>query len=434
MKIFTLSLIGILIISMGTFVFAHTSHDHELSVITNESSYDEGDPIEILVKVSEYDGGTFVIQIWKDSYIIDLDQGEITNSGDTDVTYSYTTTAEGPSWTQGAYVVRVGHHEISAETTFTLETLEAAKELTTQTSDPFATKITIKMEETTYYLDSQNQIIRASVEIQNFTPSDGQYFMKVTHLPTQKVLRNFEIDPKNYGNDLWGVLIAYPILKSDIEIGGQTLFGEYEINIRTESSSETASAKFSIFEYTYGPESRLVPAETSTSLDIISVKISAETSDPGCEILEKCYIPWEAIIEVGQTIEWLNYDTEAHTVTSTTLEGDPFDEFDSGLINYGKKFSHTFDKSGKFYYFCTLHPWMSGNVIVGKPSINEPEPQIQIDQPSIELEAEPSDESIQKIPDWVKNTMEWYLDDIISENEMISAFQYLVKQEIIKLD
>jgi len=128
MKIFTLSLIGILIISMGTFVFAHTSPDHELSVITNESSYDEGDPIEILVKVSEYNGGTFVIQIWKDSFIIDLDQGEITNSGDTDVTYSYTTTAEGPSWIPGAYVVRVGYHGISAETTFTLETLDAAKE------------------------------------------------------------------------------------------------------------------------------------------------------------------------------------------------------------------------------------------------------------------------------------------------------------------
>ena len=45
-KIFTLSLIGILIISMGTFVFAHTSSDHELSVITNESSYDEGDQLK----------------------------------------------------------------------------------------------------------------------------------------------------------------------------------------------------------------------------------------------------------------------------------------------------------------------------------------------------------------------------------------------------
>ena len=39
-----------------------------------------------------------------------------------------------------------------------------------------------------------------------------------------------------------------------------------------------------------------------------------------------------------------------------------------------------------------------------------------------------------KIPDWVKNTMKWYLDGSISENEMISAIQFLVKEGIIKLN
>ena len=295
--------------------------------------------------------------------------------------------------------------------------------------------ITVQMNgPSTFYLDQSNQIIRATVEIQNYTPSDGIYFMKVTHLPTQRVMKNFDIYPKPSGNSLWSVQIAYPFLESDIKIADQAFLGEFEIHIRTEFGSQTASTTISIFEYTYGPESKLVPSDTSTSSEVISVNIPAGTSVPGCEEARKCYFPSEITIDVGYTIEWVNYDTEAHTVTSRTLEGGPSGEFDSGLINYGKKFSHTFDKSGEFYYFCTLHPWMSGNVIVGKPSINEPEPQTQIDQPSIELEAEPSDESIQKIPDWVKNTMEWYLDDIISENEMISAFQYLVKQEIIKLD
>ena len=46
-----------------------------------------------------------------------------------------------------------------------------------------------------------------------------------------------------------------------------------------------------------------------------------------------------------------------------------------------------------------------------------------------ELDIEP-----QKIRDWVKNTMQCNLDGVISEDEMISAIQFLVKEGIIKLD
>ena len=38
-----------------------------------------------------------------------------------------------------------------------------------------------------------------------------------------------------------------------------------------------------------------------------------------------------------------------------------------------------------------------------------------------------------KIPAWVNNTMQWYLDGVISEDEMISAIQYLVKEGIIDI-
>jgi len=100
----------------------------------------------------------------------------------------------------------------------------------------------------TFYLDVPSQIIRATVEYQNYHPSDGYSFMKVTHLPTNKVLKDFEIYPKPSGNDMWAVQIAYPILESDIKVGGQALLGEYEIHIRSELGSQTASTKFSILE------------------------------------------------------------------------------------------------------------------------------------------------------------------------------------------
>ena len=57
----------------------------------------------------------------------------------------------------------------------------------------------------------------------------------------------------------------------------------------------------------------------------------------------------------------------------------------------------------------------------------------QIDPPSLQLDVGPSDESVQKIPDWVKNTMQWFLDGVISEDEMISAIQFLIKEGIIKV-
>ena len=47
-----------------------------------------------------------------------------------------------------------------------------------------------------------------------------------------------------------------------------------------------------------------------------------------------------------------------------------------------------------------------------------------------DLESEP----VKKIPEWVNNTMQWYLDGVISEDEMISAIQFLVQEGIIILE
>ena len=42
--------------------------------------------------------------------------------------------------------------------------------------------------------------------------------------------------------------------------------------------------------------------------------------------------------------------------------------FDSGAIPSGKTFEFTFSNPGKYNYFCTIHPWMMGQVIVGNPA------------------------------------------------------------------
>ena len=68
-------------------------------------------------------------------------------------------------------------------------------------------------------------------------------------------------------------------------------------------------------------------------------------------------------VKQGQQVTWSNEDVAFHTVTSGLYE-EPSDLFDSGHLDPGQKFSVSFDEEGIFDYFCTLHPWMAGKVIV----------------------------------------------------------------------
>ena len=75
--------------------------------------------------------------------------------------------------------------------------------------------------------------------------------------------------------------------------------------------------------------------------------------------------------KVGQTVVWTNDDTAFHTVTSGLIgAADAGKLFDSGLAgptaltSKGKTFEHTFDAAGEFDYHCTLHPAMTGKVII----------------------------------------------------------------------
>lgn len=93
------------------------------------------------------------------------------------------------------------------------------------------------------------------------------------------------------------------------------------------------------------------------------VVIPMSASRPGCDKTNWCYTPPEITIESGKTVTWLNNDSGLHTVTSGYYD-EPDDMFDSGQIEPEKTFSYTFETSGSFHYFCSLHPWMEGTVIV----------------------------------------------------------------------
>jgi len=108
-----------------------------------------------------------------------------------------------------------------------------------------------------------------------------------------------------------------------------------------------------------------------------SVSVPSGSSVPGCEETNACWIPAQVTVDVGGTVTWSNDDTAAHTVTSgVTSDGNSIGlEFDSGLFLAGSTFSHKFQSSGTFDYFCIVHPWMQGSVIVqGSSTSSTPAP------------------------------------------------------------
>ncbi|AFS81190.1 blue (type1) copper domain-containing protein [Candidatus Nitrosopumilus koreensis AR1] len=95
-----------------------------------------------------------------------------------------------------------------------------------------------------------------------------------------------------------------------------------------------------------------------------TVNIPAGTSVPGCEETNACYLPADIIIFAGDTVEWVNGDTAAHTVTGGSPADGPSGVFDSSLVMGSASYSFTFNDAGSYDYFCMVHPWMVGNVQV----------------------------------------------------------------------
>ena len=94
----------------------------------------------------------------------------------------------------------------------------------------------------------------------------------------------------------------------------------------------------------------------------VTIENAPGSSTPGCE--PNCFIPNPVTVEVGAIITWDNTDTAAHTATAGSAADGPSGVFDSSLIMAGGSYSYTADTAGTFDYFCMVHPWMEGTIIV----------------------------------------------------------------------
>ena len=81
-----------------------------------------------------------------------------------------------------------------------------------------------------------------------------------------------------------------------------------------------------------------------------------------------CYTPSVLTIKSGTVVTMTNTDgTGVHTFTSGTVDGfttQPDGVFDSQVLMTGDAYERKFSQKGTFDYYCMLHTWMTGQIIV----------------------------------------------------------------------
>ena len=103
----------------------------------------------------------------------------------------------------------------------------------------------------------------------------------------------------------------------------------------------------------------------------VTVTNAPGSSTPGCEETDNCFIPSTATIHPGGTVTWENTDNAAHTATSGSATDGPDGVWDSSLMMVNGSYSVTLDDEGTYPYFCMVHPWMSGTIVVAAAAEEE---------------------------------------------------------------
>ncbi len=108
-----------------------------------------------------------------------------------------------------------------------------------------------------------------------------------------------------------------------------------------------------------------IGATTPAAFAEVTITPVAGSGVPGCEDEpEGCWIPNTATVDVGGVVIFSNTDNAAHTFTAGTPSDGPSDVFETSLLIAGNSYEWTPDTVGEFPYFCMVHPWMQGLLIV----------------------------------------------------------------------
>ena len=98
----------------------------------------------------------------------------------------------------------------------------------------------------------------------------------------------------------------------------------------------------------------------STGHKSVLASAQEKTSRAEVKIDNFSFGPAALTVSAGTTVTWINRDDIPHTVVSS----DEPKAFKSKVLDTDEKFSFTFSKTGTYPYFCSIHPKMTGKVMV----------------------------------------------------------------------
>ena len=86
--------------------------------------------------------------------------------------------------------------------------------------------------------------------------------------------------------------------------------------------------------------------------------VQAASSETTVKIDNFSFTPADVTVPVGSSVKWINHDDIPHTVVSNDKA------FKSKALDTDEAFTFTFDKPGTYTYFCSIHPKMTGKIVV----------------------------------------------------------------------
>jgi predicted secreted protein with PEFG-CTERM motif len=98
---------------------------------------------------------------------------------------------------------------------------------------------------------------------------------------------------------------------------------------------------------------------------------SGSSTDDCVDVEYGCFIPGTATVDLGGVVIFSNTDSAAHTFSAGTAADGPTGEFDTSMVMAGNSYEWIADVEGTIPYFCMVHPWMDGVIIVQEAGAEE---------------------------------------------------------------
>lgn len=169
-----------------------------------------------------------------------------------------------------------------------------------------------------------------------------------------KILKNVQSTYSLEDGNLWinlDLMFQKPLKKSNLVL---QIWDEMRIPVYAEISDAWEISD---------PSKIIVPVVKT--FDRALVIITQKTDQSVCKDNNSCYVPSEITIRKGGSIVWKNEDSIIHTIVSGTPKSGPDNKFNFAVVPQ-RSHENVFPFAGTYAYYCSLHPWYVGTVIVSE--------------------------------------------------------------------